>query len=97
MNNVHSYTEYIISISDNRIFIEFSTKLHLRKLLEEGDISPAQVTKFYQSARAFYVQAVKYALDNLPIKDYLLRNASFVSFKSREKASFSQVEYFVER
>ena len=85
MNNVHSYTKYIIYISDNRIFIGFSTKLHLQKLLEEGDISPAQVTNFYQSARAFYVQAVKYALDNLPIKDYLLRNASFVSSSPGKK------------
>ena len=52
---------------------------------------------FYKSVRAFYVQAMKYALDNLPVKDPLLRNARFLSFKNKDDATFSQVEYFVER
>ena len=38
-----------------------------------------------------------YALDNLPLKDDLLKNANFVNFKSQENTRFSQVEYFVER
>ena len=71
--------------------------MRLRKLLEEGTISSAQVTKFYQSVRAFYIQAMMYALDNLPLKDDLLKNANFVNFKSQENTRFSQVEYFVER
>ena len=40
---------------------------------------------------------MEYALENLPMKDEMLRNAAFVSFRSRESANFSQVEYFVER
>ena len=69
----------------------------LRKLLEEGDISPLDKAKFYESVRAFYVQAMEYALKNLPISDCLLKNAGFLSFKSKDNATFSQVEYFVER
>jgi len=69
----------------------------VRKLFEEGDISKAQATKFYDGAPAFYVRAMEYALENLPMIDVTLRNAAFVSFRSRESANFSQVEYFVQR
>ena len=71
--------------------------MRLRKLLEDGDIGQEQVTKFYASARCFYVQAISYSLTNLPLSDDMLTNASFVSFKKRESAKFSQVEYFVGR
>ena len=79
------------------MFIGISTRSTLRKLLEEGDISPSDETKFYRSVRAFYVQAMKYALDNLPVKDALLKSAKFVNFRSKDDATFSQVEFFVER
>ena len=69
----------------------------MQELLEEGDISQAQVTKFYDGSPAFYVRAMEYALENLPMNDEMLRNAAFVSFRSRESANVSQVEYFVER
>ena len=82
---------------DDCLFVGIVTKTCVRKLLEEGDISQAQVTKFYDGARAFYVRAMEYALENLPMNDEMLKNAAFVSFRSRESANFSQVEYFVER
>lgn len=69
----------------------------LHKLLEEGSISASDESKFYESVRAFYVQAMQYALENLPLRDPLLRNARFLNFESRNSATFSQVEYFVER
>ena len=65
--------------------------MRLQKLFDEGDISVAEATKFYAGARAFYGKAMEYALANLPLKDKLLRNAKFVSFKSRESAILSQV------
>ena len=73
------------------------TKRVLQKLLDDGEVSSLEVTQFYKGVRAFYVRALEYALDNLPLKDDLLKNASFVSYKKREDASFSQVEYFVDR
>ena len=82
---------------DHSVFIGISTRAAVRKLLEEGDIGPSDTSRFYRSVRAFYVQAMKYALDNLPIKDSLLRNARFLNFKAKDDATFSQVEYFVER
>ena len=87
----------LLIIIDYSIFVGISTRATLRKLLEDGDISPFDEKKFYQSVRAFYVQAMKYALDNLPVNDTLLKNAKFVNFRVKEDATFSQVEYFVER
>ena len=83
--------------SDESAFIGISTKSCLRKKLAEGDISPAQVRRFYDSVRAFYERAWEYALDNLPLDDALLKHAKLVNFKSREEVTFAQVEYFVER
>jgi hypothetical protein len=82
---------------DQSIFVGIMTKRVLQKVLDDGEISPLQVTQFYKGVRAFYVRALEYALDNLPLKDDLLKNASFVSYKKREDTSFSQVEYFVHR
>lgn len=73
------------------------TKTRLRKLLEDGDVSQAEVSSFYRSARAFFLKAMEYSLANLPISDALLKNAAFVNFSERESTDFSQVEYFVER
>ena len=93
---------YIITLNalvhlDQSIFVGIMTKRALQKLLDDGEISSLQVTQFYEGVRAFYVRALEYAPDNLPLKDGLLKNASFVSYKKRDNASFSQVEYFVDR
>lgn len=43
------------------------------------------------------MKAMGYALSNLPMNDEVLTNAKFVNVISRDKASITQVEYFVER
>ena len=43
------------------------------------------------------MRAMEYALDNLPLKDDLLKSARFTKFQERENASFSQIQYFVKR
>ncbi|KAL5489186.1 hypothetical protein EMCRGX_G018251 [Ephydatia muelleri] len=42
-------------------------------------------------------QAMNYALKNLPINDPMLINATFVNYDTKDDATFSQVEYFVQR
>ena len=69
----------------------------LRKLVDEGDCSAYNEKKFFLSVRAFYTKAMSYALQNLPISDALLCNCSFLNFETKDKANFSEVEYFVER
>ena len=85
------------SIIDNGLFVGMTTKTRLRQLFDDGDISEAQQNTFYKSVRAFYVRAMEYATSNLPSNDELLKNARFLDFHSRESASISQVEYFVNR
>ena len=63
--------------------------------MHNGDLAPSQVKT--EILRAFYIHAFEYALNNLPLKDQLLKNANFVSFTSRSTSTFTQVEYFVEK
>ena len=73
------------------------TKNLVRRLHDEGDITSTELSLFYEGVRAFYVKALGYALENLPLNDDLMTNARFINFSSRENAYFSQVEYFVQR
>ncbi len=52
---------------DESIFIGFTTKSCIRKRVEDGDISLAQVKTFYESVQTFYERAWQYALENLPL------------------------------
>ena len=74
-----------------------TTRQHLNRLLDEGDIGASQEKAFYAVVRSFYITAVKYSLDNLPLNDPVLKNALFVDFAQREQAAFPQVEFFIHR
>jgi hypothetical protein len=95
--SVLDYKELENQQEDDGLFVGIGTKMLLKKLLDNGDIDPRSEKKFYRSARMFYMQAMAYSLSNLPLKDDLLINASFVNFKKRADVKFSQVEYFVLR
>uniref|UniRef100_A0A1X7TWU2 HAT C-terminal dimerisation domain-containing protein n=1 Tax=Amphimedon queenslandica TaxID=400682 RepID=A0A1X7TWU2_AMPQE len=92
-----SYTTRENQLDDNALHIGFSTRSLLRKLLDEGDISPQQVNNFYRAVRNFYEEATSYSIANLPLHDEVLECAKFVTFDARETALFSQVEFFVQR
>ena len=62
-----------------------------------GGVTSHQLKVFYQAVRSFYVQATDYALQNLPMKDEILKNAKFANVPQREQAYFSQVECFVQK
>ena len=55
-----------------------TTKMRLRQLFDDGDISEVQRNTFYESVCAFYVRAMEYATRNLPLNDELLKNAGFL-------------------
>lgn len=69
--------------------------MQLCKLLDGGDVSQFDKVKLFKSIRAFYVEAMTYALENLPLRDNLLRNAKFLNFEAKDTANISQVGYFV--
>ena len=87
----------VIYFLDMGLYIGITTKQVLSHLQNDGDISPLQIRIFYQAVRGFYYTAAEYALANLPLKDALLQNASFLVFDKRESALFCQVEYFIQR
>ena len=93
------YTLYLTFswLPDNALFIGITTRHLLKKLENEGDITPAQVSKFYHAVCEFYTTAVEYALKNLKLKDEVLQNAHFLNFLTRETSLFSEVEFFVTR
>ena len=82
---------------DRNLFVGMTTSQLLRKLLDEGDVSPRQVSTFYKAARSFYCKTVSYAIAWLPINDEVLLNARFVNFSDRTSATIEQVIYFVNR
>ena len=86
-----------ITFLDGSLFVGIMTRQLLMKLQQDGDISATDVKRFYVGVRAFYISAVDYAIDNLPLNDTLLKNAEFVYFPKREQATISQVVYFVTR
>ena len=69
----------------------------LCKIVDEGDCRSYNDKKFFSSVRGFHTSAMSYALQNLPVTDPLLRNASFLNFEIKEKSNFSEVEYFAKR
>ena len=53
------------------------------RLENGGDITAAEVKKFYQAVCSFYTHATDYALKNLPLKDDILKNAKFANLTGK--------------
>ena len=66
-------------------------------MFNDGDISQYQKNKFYNSARAFYKRAFKYALDNLPYSDELLKHEEVINWEHHKDATIDRITYFVQR
>ena len=84
-------------LTDATLFIGFTTKQSLQKLLREGDIDERSFNKFYEGARTFFIAAADYVIKTYPLKDELLKCAKFVGFEKRDEVTFSDVEYFIHR
>ena len=50
--------------TDRNLFVGIMTRQKLNQLLEEGDISPHQITVFYKAVREFYTTAVEYRISS---------------------------------
>lgn len=84
-------------LDDSHIFIGFNVRGKLRKLLDDGTISPKQHNDFLSAARAFHVQGVLYALKWLPVGDDILRHAGVISPLHKTKFSIDSVIVLAER
>ena len=85
------------------VHVDTCTKLQIglithqktKSLLDEGHVADRQVSTFYTGVRAFFERAMEYSIQNLPLNDVLLQNASFLNFEQRMNADALQPEYFV--
>ena len=83
--------------SDSQLDVGLNARCKINRMLDDGDISQHQKNKFYNSARAFYERAFKYALDNFPHSDELLKYAEVINWEHRKDATIDSITYFVQR
>jgi hypothetical protein len=76
---------------DSLLEVGLNSRCLINRLFKEGDISQHQKDLFYQAARMFYATAFKYALDNLPHSDDLLKSAEVINWAERRKANLDGI------
>ena len=75
-----------------------TTRQHINRYIEEGNISHEQYIKFLKGVRSFFQGATSYLIEILPLSDPLIMHAQFIDFKKRDSsAKFSDVEFFAIR
>ena len=79
------------------MFIGISTKTLINKLVEEGDISPAEKQKFMMLLIHFILKHSLVAIQKLPINDSVLKHSVFDDILKRAIALFNEVLYFAEK
>ena len=80
--------------SGSQIEVGLNTRCKTNQMLNDGDISQHQKNN---SARAFYERAFKYALDNLPHPDELLKHSEMINWELRKDVTIDSITYFVQR
>lgn len=90
----HPHNNYY---TDARLQIGLITQQKVKSLLDDGDVSPVQVSRFFDGARCFYEKAMEYGLKSLPFNDPLLKAATFINFEQRANADPLHAEFFVNR
>ena len=82
-------------LEKEKLLIGFTTRQLLRRLHEDGSITQQQLSKFYTSVRAFFVQTVEYLLQWCPFSDELVKHATWIDFIQHLSSSFTSVQFFV--
>ena len=83
--------------SDLQLEVGLNARCKINRMFNDGDISQHQKNKFYNSALVFYERGFKYALDNLPHSDELLKHAELINWEHRKDATIDSIAYFVQR
>ena len=82
---------YDIVCSDPQLEVGFERLSKINRMFDDGDTSQHQKNRFFNSARAFYEIAFKYALDNLPHSDELLKHAEVINWEHRKDATINSI------
>ena len=65
--------------------------------VDDGEISQAEADWFFDGVQAFYVATTAYAIKNLPLKDEVVINSSWVNYSQHLTCNFNQINFFVNR
>ena len=91
-----------IDLTDNSILIELksiflggTTKATLNRLLSEGDISQHKYDSFHTGAHLYFKDALQYIQNKFPIKNEVIHNSVWVDVEKRDKATWSNIEFFL--
>jgi hypothetical protein len=84
-------------LSDMDLIVGFTTRQKVTQLIVQGSMTDHEAKAFYRSCRSFWKTALTYSRARLPLKDDLVRSASCIHVETRLTASFSNVEYIVNR
>ena len=77
--------------------VGLNARFEINRMFNDGDISQHQKNKFYNSARVFYERVFKYAPDNLPHSDKLLKYAELINWEHDKDATIDSITYFFQR
>lgn len=91
------YVSDLIYTTDTKLQIGLITQQKVKSLLENGDVAPLQVSRFFDGVRCFFEIALEYGLKSLPLDDPLLKAATFINFEQRANADPLHAEFFVNR
>ena len=90
-----------IDITDDSIFIELKStflggipKATLNRLLSEGVISQHKYDSFHTGAHIYFKDALQYIQNKFPIKNEVNQNSVWVDVEKRDKATWSNIEFF---
>ena len=83
--------------SDQQLEVCLNTRCKISRMFNDGDISQHQKNKFHNSARVFCGRAFRYALDNLPHSDELLKHVELINWEHCKDTTINSITYFVQR
>ena len=82
--------------SDSQLEVGFNVRCKINRMFDKGNIRQHQKKIFYNSARAFYERAFKYALDNLPLSDvFFKKHAEVINWEYSKDIAIDRITYFV--
>ena len=84
-------------LDNDKLVVGFLAKLKASQLLEEGDISASKFSSFFCAVREFFMHAIEYLLKWCPLKEELLKHATWIDFENRLDKGFCSVDYFIHR
>ena len=65
-------------LDDSNLAVGYIVKQKLKNIVDEGDISPDNVHKFYEAAWCYFVAAAAYAISHLPFNGDVLHHTNVV-------------------